>query len=38
MPDYLADLLSWTVFFILFFFVARWLQNKRKNKNDDDSE
>ena len=38
MPDYLADLLSWTVFFILFFVVARWLQNKRKHKDDDDSQ
>jgi len=37
MPDYLIDLLSWTVFFILFFVVLRWFQNKRKNRNDDET-
>ncbi len=37
MPDYLIDLLSWTAFFIAFFIVLRWFQNRKKNKRDDDT-
>ena len=32
MPDYLLDLLSWSVFFVLFFIVLRWLQKRKKDK------
>lgn len=37
MPSYLIDLLSWAVFFVLFFVVLRWYQNRKKNKTDDDA-
>lgn len=33
MPDYLVDLLAWSLFFILFFFGLRWVQNRKKNKD-----
>lgn len=37
MPGYLLDLLAWTALFVVLFFVLRWLQNKRKNRNDDEA-
>ena len=32
MPDYLLDLLSWSVFFALFFIILRWIQKRKKDK------
>lgn len=37
MPHYLMDLLSWTVFFILFFVVLKWVQKRKKAKKDEDT-
>ncbi len=36
MPAYLLDLLSWTVAFIVLFFVFRYLQRRKADKNKDE--
>lgn len=35
MPDFLLDLLAWTVAFIVLFFGIRYLQNRKAKKDDD---
>ena len=35
MPDYLVDLIAWTIAFIVFFFGFKYLQNRKNNKKDD---
>ena len=33
MPNYLIDLLSWSVFFVVFIIGLRWVQNRKKDKD-----
>ena len=37
MPDYLMDLLAWSVFFVIFFIGLRWYQKRKNNQKDDDT-
>ncbi len=34
MPDYLIDLLSWSAFFVVFFVGLRWVQKRRKDRDE----
>lgn len=34
MPEYLIDLLAWGAFFVVFFFGLRWVQNRKKDKDE----
>ncbi len=36
MPDYVIDLLSWVVAFVVLGVVWRWLQTRKANRKDDE--